>query len=240
MISPRIFAIRSGSAEQQPPAFDASDSLPDVPSLSETLLLMEIRSRDFCVDLREMSRIVLADAGATLQILRLAAREYSDAENRPLRIEDCISALGVPACLEAAGRQTVASQRGFRDILDLWSHARDIAHYARMLADLTDGLVHPEEAYLVGLLHGLGSFPAALGWKRQDGSPDAIALRLARQWQLPECVQAFFAELAAPRRAGCWKELVETAHEIAPRCGTCSLCDTLAPHLEPKARAFGG
>lgn len=241
MIHPRIFGIRAGygsTAERLSPSFEGVDQLPDVPALSETLLLMEIRSRDFCVDLREMSRLVLADMGATLQILRLAAREYGDTDDRPIRIEDCISDLGVQACLDAAGQQTVTSQTGFRGVLDVWAHARHIGHYSRMLAESTDGLLHPEEAYLVGLLHGLGSLPAALGWKLRSGNDDRSAMgrRIAEQWRLPLCVQDYYRELSVPGGGAGWKEVVQTAHEIAPRAGACPLYDTLLPQLHQRVQ----
>jgi len=74
---------------------------PAIPIMQETLLLLDLAVQESSVDLREISQLVLDDLGATLQILRLAGREYANSHDRPLRIEDCISALGVNACMQA-------------------------------------------------------------------------------------------------------------------------------------------
>ncbi len=62
---------------------DLVREFPDVPVLSETLLLMELKIRDRAVDLTEISHLVLSDLGAVLQIMRLAGREDGSAESRP-------------------------------------------------------------------------------------------------------------------------------------------------------------
>ena len=63
----------------------AAGSDPAIPIMQETLLLLDLAAQESSVDLREMSQLVLDDLGATLQILRLAGREYDNSHDRPLR-----------------------------------------------------------------------------------------------------------------------------------------------------------
>jgi hypothetical protein len=65
------------------PTYVAPD--PAIPIMQETLLLLDLVVQEPSVDLREMSKLVLDDLGATLQILRLAGSEYSNSKDRPLR-----------------------------------------------------------------------------------------------------------------------------------------------------------
>jgi HD-like signal output (HDOD) protein len=184
------------------------EDLPDVPALPETLLLLDLMVHEPCVDLSEMSALVLGDLGATLQVLRLAGREYADAEDRPTRIVDCISDLGIEACVEAISARTVHRDARKEAIAAFWSYSREVAEYSKQGAEEMFG-VNPEDAYLAGLLHGIGSLPAILGWESKDaGLRDSATagLHLARNWALPECVlellfEIQFAELTA-RHAG--------------------------------------
>jgi len=225
------------------------DDLPDVPVLPETLLHMELRQHDFSVDLRDLSELVLSDLGATLQILRLASREYGAGEGRPLRIEDCISDLGVEACLRAAARQPARNDARHRPILEFWAHCREVAGLSRALVGSMAGFIRPDEAYLVGLFHALGDLPGILGWESSDhsaGESAAHALRLAERWTLPLCVQEYFAEqlrhgssvgssIGAPMSSSMrWTGIVRRAHQMATRSSArCPLTESPALRLEP-------
>ena len=183
-------------------SWSAVDELPDVPALPETLLQMELQLHEFSIDLREISQLILNDVGATLQILRLAARESGGTDGWPLRIEDCISFLGLEACLHAAGRRTVLSEARHRGVIELWAHGREVAHLCRKMAGATDGSIHPEEAWWVGQMHVLGLLPGILGWQWPENAAGSWAdkgCKLAELWSLPLCVQEFFASRATAR-----------------------------------------
>jgi hypothetical protein len=221
VVNARVFEIRPGHSFSGGHTASAAlkDCFPDIPALPETLLLMELRSHEISVDLREMSRVVLDDFGATLQILRLAAREYPENENRPVRIEDCISDLGLDACLKAAARQAVTHHARHRTVLETWAHSREIAHYSRLVAGEMGGGAHPDEAYLTGLFHTLGEVSSLLGWETQRNSTHwaSTGLRLAEHFCLPLCVQEFFREVLHPETGAGWVEIVQMAHELARR-----------------------
>jgi hypothetical protein len=208
----------------QPWEFEIANDLPDVPVLPETLLRLELEAQERCVDLRGMSEVVLSDLGATVQILRLSALECSNTEHRLTRIEDCISDLGLSACLQAVSAETVARDHRYQAIAETWAHSREIAQYSRLAAEDTAD-VNPDEAYLVGLLHTIGLLPHVLGWSGGvSRSMDAAyaGFQMARQWSLPQFAVEYFREIYADGSATPWPEIVHKAHRAAS--GTSSLC----------------
>jgi len=224
--------VRRNSSE--PLKLELTQDLPGVPVLPETLLRMELMVQEPSIDLHEMAQTVLADLGATLQILRLAGREYGDAQNRPARIEDFISDLGSKACLEAVSQQAVIRDSRQRAIAAFWAHSREIAQYAKLASENMPE-VNPDEAYLAGLLHAIDLLPAILGWDcRGAGPTDATlaGLWMAKKWSLPQCVVEFFFEAHLPDSETPWPGIVRTAHEVASRSLiNCRFERHLRPHM---------
>jgi hypothetical protein len=207
----------SAFAEYQPFQPGLVDDLPGVPALPETLLAMEFQLQEFSIDLRAISEIVLGDLGATIQILRLAGREYGDEEGRPVRIEDCISDLGLKACLRAAAGGSVAKGIRQRAVVEMWEHSREIALTCRLIAEETPGFINPHQAYMAGLLHGTGALPALLGWERstaQNYRP-LTAVELAERWAFPAFLREFFHAVNKPGWNSQWSKIVSTAHRFA-------------------------
>ena len=199
-----------------------NDPLPAVPVMPETLLLLDLVAQEQTVDLRVMSQLVLDDMGATLQILRLAGREYGSSPRMPQRIEDCISDLGVMTCRVAVSEQTVSRHSRQACIAKTWAHAREIAQYAKSIANELPR-VNPDEAYLVGLLHSLPSLPAVLGWDngRETQTRDALyGWQLAKQWSLPHPLLEYFSEMVIPGCETRWTQIVRTSHQRASRSST--------------------
>lgn len=200
--------------------------------MPETLLLLELVTQERSVDLAAMTQVVLNDVGATLQILKLAGLVYGGASDRPMRVEDCICTLGVEACLEAITSVDLSGDCYSTEMVGFWKHARDVAQRAGRIADaLCD--VNPDEAYLVGLLHSLGSLPAVLGWAWSHGGAGeraAAGLRLAERWGLPECVVELFREMNDAD--GPWLDLVHAAHaQVAGAHDGCGLPRSARPQL---------
>ena len=227
------FAAFNPVAISQPSQFGDASNLPAVPVLPETLLLLEIEAHERCVDLRRVSHAVLADLGATLQILRLAGRELSDPESF-VRIEDCISELGIWPCLEAMTTRITAHDPRYAAIAKLWNHARDIAHHARLIAEEMPN-VNPDQAYMAGLLHVIGTLPAALGWRENvsDNSGKA-ALALAKRYSLPAFVSEFFTEIHSDGRRTSWLEIVRMAHQLSIQS---SIHCVMEPEIRPMVYA---
>jgi hypothetical protein len=234
VLTTRVFEYPSGRfifAKAQPFSCEVAGELPAVPALPQTLVALEFQLREKPVDLAEFSAAVLGDLGATIQILRLAGREYGDAEDRPVRIEDCIADLGLEACFKAAQSGTFVKGAFNRTVFETWSHSREIARSCWQLADAANAIVHPYEAYLAGLLHGLGSLPAILGWPSSETFVDRnlAALRMAEHWSFPVCLKEFFSEVNVPGRNPQVSSIVAEAHRLADPSGRCPLAELAAP-----------
>jgi HDOD domain len=205
-----------------------------VPVMPEILLLVELEVQEFCVDLRALSQLVLSDLGATLQVLRLAGREYGLAEGRPTRVEDCIADMGLQACIEAMSAQLVPRGGSSMVIAELWSHCREIARQSKHIAEQTVD-IDPDQAYLVGLCHSIGSLPAVLGWsgsKSQGFDSALLGLELAREWSLPGCVFDYFCDVQRCGGQSPWPEIVQAAHRCAGQLsGECASSEDLRPQL---------
>jgi hypothetical protein len=208
---------RDQLTDRKSAGFESVQDFPDLPVLPETLLFLDLMLQEPCINLREMAQLVLSDLGATLQILRLAGREYGSEEGRPIRIEDCIADLGLQECLEVVARKTLPRDDSAHEIAELWAHAREIAHQARLIAEETVD-VNPNEAYLAGLLHVIGLLPPLLGW-RKTGAEDGllVGLILSKRWCLPQCVSEFFREMQPTGYASRIPGIVHKAHQLVGR-----------------------
>jgi hypothetical protein len=208
--------IRRDSPEREQLQLEPSRELPDTPVTPETLLLLDLLVQESLVDLREM-----ADLGATLQILRLAGREYGTSEDRPVRIADCIADLGLRACLKVVSAETMGRQKHKSEVAELWAHSREIARCSKLAAqEMAE--IDPEEAYLVGLLHAIGLLPGLLRWREYVSADDV----------LPLCVTEFFSELQLPGYPTRWSVVVRKAHLRAKRSSIgCSFDQEFRPRL---------
>jgi len=225
---------RSSVLRIQPSGRYASRERFDVAVMKETLLLIELETQGFCVDLRVVSQLILSDLGATLQVLRLAGREYGGAEGRPVRVEDCIADLGIQACIDAMSAHLMPHDRRSPTVTELWRHSSEIAGHSRRLAEQTTD-VDPDEAYLVGLCHSIGSLPSVVG---MDGATyrefDLVGtgLELAREWWLPRCIVAYFSDLDERVGSSAWVGIVQAAHRCAGEpAGECVSRRDLQPQL---------
>lgn len=200
--------------EQQRFKQKRTELLDDVPVMSATVLSLEMLLQNPCIDLRMASEIVLSDVGATIQVLRLIGEEYDFAEERPSRMGDCLSSLEVDAWFAAISARSFACDREHAATTAVWRHCRLVAQYAQLVAESL-GDICPEDAYLVGLLHGIGDIPAALGWPNCGrGSKDTSAL-LAMEGTLPLFVLAAMRSLNDFSASPAWRFILTTAHELA-------------------------
>jgi hypothetical protein len=196
--------------------YEMTDELPDVPVLPETLLTMEFLLQESSVDLRRFTEVVLGDLGATIQILRLAGREYGSAEDCPVRIEDHISDLGLTACFQAAASGTFARGTQQRADFEIWTHSQEIARHCRLLAEEMPGPINPDQAHIAGLLHAIGTLPDLLEWewRGRTGNRALSALKLAEEWCFPRYLQDFFCEILMPGYSPRWSEFLAAAHQL--------------------------
>ena len=218
--------------ELQPSQAGFVQDLPAIPVMTKTLLLLDLLVQEPSVDLRQMSQLVLSDLGAALQILRLAGREYGNQEDRPIRMEDCISDLGLEACMRAVSAQSLPRDGRQYAIADFWDHSREIAQHSMQIA-IQMQKVNPEEAYLAGLFHTIGLLPELLEWRESgEADPVLLGLRYATRWSLPACVTEFFREVHFIGYPMLWSGIVREAHQRANRSFIdCPFEQGLRPHL---------
>jgi hypothetical protein len=215
----KVFDIRTARSEVvsgQFASFELIRDLPDVPVLSETLLLMEMVVKNWVVDLTRVARVILSDPGAALQVMRRAGREY-DVDGPMDRIEDCISGIGLQACLDAMSRRTITRSSRNQAVIHAWDHARAIAEISGVIAEKTAPDGTREEAEMVGLCHEIGSFAELLGWdwSGKSANNDLAGLTLAEAWSLPSCVVEYFSDRCRAGQYSRWTTIVDRAHQIA-------------------------
>ena len=149
--------------EQRSFAKKNEELLDNVPVMLATVLGLEILLNEPYIDLRAASDLVLSDVGATIQILRLIETEYEFDEKRPPRMGDCLASLDAVTWFSAISARTFICDQEHTETTALWKHCRLVAEYAQLVSEWLE-CVSPEEAYLVGLLNGIGAIPAVLGW----------------------------------------------------------------------------
>jgi hypothetical protein len=185
------------------------DLLDDVPAMSATVLGLEILLHEPVIDLRMAVDLVLSDLGATIQVLRMIGAGYDSHEERPYRMGDCLAILEAGAWFSAISAKTFACDRKHEQTTALWRHCRQIAEYSQFIAQSL-GCVAPEEAYLVGLLHGIEDLPSVLGWP--DGAPGALD---AMEGALPLFVLDALRGANDPSSSSSWRFILTAAHELA-------------------------
>lgn len=182
-----------------------------LPAMSATVLGLEMLLHEPCIDLQMASDLVLSDVGATIQILRLIGKEYDFATERPNRMGDCIASLEVSVWFGAVSARTFASDPENSATIAVWKHCRLVAQYAQLVAESLKG-ISPEDAYLVGLLHEIGTIPTLLGWSN-DGA-DASASSAMKE-SLPPFVLNAMSSANDSCGSSPWRFILTAAHELA-------------------------
>ena len=200
--------------EQKTLTMKRADFLDGVPVMSSTVLGLDMLLNEPFIDLRMASDLILGDVGATIQILRLIDREYGIAAERPSRMGDCIASLDVSVWFGAVSARTFVGDRKHSATTAVWKHSRLVAQYAQLVAESLDG-VSPEDAYLVGLLHGIEAIPAALGWPHGDRGGQQHDVLLAMSGALPPFVLTAIQSIKDSSAPSVWKSILTAAHELA-------------------------
>ena len=211
----KIVSLRSKPEECLPEVVDIPANVPVLP---ETLLSLELKMGELLVDLIEVAAIVRSDPGAAVHVMNLAGREASPTAEIAQRIEDCISILDLQQCFKAMSEKTAAWTTDRAIMRGVWEHAREIAQLCRALAAESMDDTNPEDAYMVGLFHELGSLPGILEWNSANSDysdEDFVGLELAKSWSLPTCVQEYFSNRGTLDQFCKWSEIVGQAHRLS-------------------------
>jgi len=191
-----------------------ADFLDDVPAMSTTVLGLEMLLHEPCIDLQMASELILSDVGATIQILGLVGREENFTSERPGRMGECIASLDINVWFGAISARTFPCDRQHSATTAVWKHSRLVAQYAQLVAESLDG-ISPEDAYLVGLLHEIGTIATVLGWPNGNPGTRDQATLLAMEGALPLFVLAAMRSVNDPCTSSAWKSILTAAHELA-------------------------
>ena len=191
-----------------------ADLLDEVPVMSATVLGLEMLLYEPCIDLRMASELILSDVGATIKILRLIGKEYEFAAERPSRMGDCLASLDVEVWFGAIASQTFVCDREHAATTAVWNHCRLVAQYSQLVAESIEG-ISPEDAYLVGLLHGIGAIPNVLGWPTGGPETRDPGALFEMEGMLPLFVLAALRSVNDSRPSSVWRFILTTAHELA-------------------------
>lgn len=136
-------------------------SMAHLPAMPQIMLrLLDLCQQDD-LNMSDLTLLISRDAGMVARIFSVASSVAYQRRNRPTTLDQCLSMLGMSmiktivineSVMQAFNRFTV-----LRDIDPnrFWEHALRSALIARELAR-TKNEVHPDEAYLGGLLHDIG------------------------------------------------------------------------------------
>lgn len=188
-----------------------ADLLDKVPVMSATVLGLEMLLQESFVDLRRVSELILSDVGATIQILRLIGKEYDNPMERPRRMGECIASLDVDAWFRAISARTFVDDWEHSAATAAWRHCRLIGQYAQLVSESIED-ISPDDAYLVGLLHGVGTIPAALGWRLCDQDDQGVLL--AMEESLPLFVLAALRGSCDSPASPIWRFILTSAHKL--------------------------
>jgi len=164
---------------------------PSSPALSSSLLQLELSLAACVVDLQGITNIIRSDIGLTAQLLRLAASELEESPPPLTAVSEIILHLGVDKLRVLVTRtEPLQGHSAYHArscaCLRFWMHSRLTAMIAEELAAQSCE-IHPEEAYLAGLLFHLGDLPLLMGWIPGSKAADArhTGYAVAKAWRLP-------------------------------------------------------
>ncbi len=148
-----------------------------LPTLSPIALRLLRLSADDAADIKEIVRLVEADAALTGRLLAMCKRASTGLGDRVTTVDRAVVLLGVEAVrsallsvhlhdalgIDEADQEPQAPANGEAPSIDrkgLWRHALAVAFAAEMIAEAHSGssAVRADEAFVCGLMHDLGKY----------------------------------------------------------------------------------
>ena len=137
----------------------------DLPTMPEVLVKLNEVMADPDTSATDVAKVVAADPAVSTNILRIVNSAYYGLQVRVSSVSLAISVMGFnmtkKVALKAAVFSAFMKRRGKIQHFDpsaFWKHAVYAGVAARVLAESSDqfGDMHPEDAYIAGLLHDIG------------------------------------------------------------------------------------
>ncbi len=195
---------------------------------------MELETQGFCVDLRALSTLSSARPWRHgCKFCGWRGREYGEDEARPVQRGRLHSRFGSSGLhgrdVEApyATRPALACRHRV-----MGSFPGRLPSIARRLAEQTAD-VNPDQAYLVGLCHSIGSLQVFWVWV-VGRARSLTACGWGLSWQgsgrCPGCVVNYFSDLNRCGERSAWRGIVQAAHAcVGETIGECASRRDLQP-----------
>lgn len=189
-----------------------SDLLEVLPVMPSTVVGLETLLQQTPVNLRSVTELVMRDVGAVIHVLRLAVKEYGWDPNRPTRIAQCIAGLDLRDLVAELSSHMFPFETQQGTLTAVWKQRCRVAQCAYLLAESKQD-IHPDDAFLMGLLDDRGAIVTILGLRQAfPGSVDLFHL-LASEGLFP--VVTPFAGSYSGGLSRTWSEILDSADELA-------------------------
>lgn len=213
----------------------SSETMPSfgqLPVLAGTQLRLELAMQSAAPDLGAVAAILRADPVA---VLTLFAQSRSGSPAALL--EEKIITLGRRDLVEIICRKRPARGAQGQIAHAFSQQAHSTARMCRLVADALG--LPGEEAFLIGLLHNIGSLPQELGWVRAPehaSMPESLTLALCRHHAVPHALLAGITGIERQDPLSPWSAVMRAALELlASRTAAASVITSLSgsPALIP-------
>ena len=237
----------------------------DLPTMPEVLIKLNEIMADPETSAADVAKVVSADPAVSANILRIVNSAYYGLQVRVASVSLAISVMGFNMTKKVALKAAVFSsfgQRGAKiqhfDPTSFWKHAvyTGVAARAMSQSSMQFGDMHPEDAYIAGLLHDIGkiimmekSTPQYLVMLRksvQSGrSEDEVELEdfgythadvgsvLAIKWSLPEDLATAIRYHHTPARDPFHRSLSSLIHLADQLAWRAQMPSTLGTTIAP-------
>ncbi len=192
-----------------------------LPVLASTQLYFGLLLHGPVFDLAAVADVIGRDPCAVLRLFALVADEFPDPANRPQRLEDCLAGVDRAALWQALAEPPSCREEQQRAI-PFAGDSFTSAHYARTVA-LSLGLAG-DQAFLLGLLHAIGSLPAVLGRTKPVRRAEALAeeaAKIAAAYHLPPSLCRALVAVHRQEPGSVWVAVLAAAYDLAAKAGFC-------------------
>ena len=216
----RSVALRASPLRLVPPRAEQVPALlACLPVLAGTQLHLRLLLQSDVFDLAAAADAIGRDPCAALRLFALVAGEVPDVTHRPQRMEDCIAGVSRAALWRALAHPP-SEREEQRRAIPFAGQAFTLAHYARTVA-VSLGL-SGDQAFLLGLLHAIGSLPSVLG--RMPSVPDTaasaqIASAMVAAYHVPPGLCRALVAVHRQEPGSIWVAVLAAAHDLAAKAG---------------------
>lgn len=243
---------------------DVARNIRDLPALPIIVLELLSSFDEPDVDIGRLAEAISHDQALAARTLRVANSSAYGLASKVKSISQAIMVLGFDSVrsLVAAGAivQVFPGAGAQRDLAPFWRHSMATAVCSRNVARHTR--IHPEQAFLAGLLHDIGrlvlatrfphQYAAALAWRAANDcwqvdaeqqvlgmNHQQVGLMLAEAWQFPPLIQRAIGYHHAPAvdDLGELASIVHVANAIVHALDIGGERDALVPPLSGEAWA---